>query len=466
MAFDLANLGVTMKLIGNYMLMNNTLVPLEGEEMRTLKLIEYLLGHDVPGFGVMFSEKSPEGEKNRVPLLASPFSRHLHEINRFLFAGGLSADVVGQSAPDPRQIWVDNLIRHASLNSLLDDIWRKGAATGEIFIAFHQHTDLDGAATTMFNLCVYDKTEFEPTYDEGRNLKKVTVLSTRCKKSPRTGKMEDYLFKVEYNHEFYIKWPEVPMEQAQRGDFTPPVVIHHGYGCVPGVVVKNAGQDSLVRGRSQFDKGAIDMACDIAIQLSEASSNYHYFGHQIILAPDVRDTIKRLKAKSRVLEMSKDDGEPKVLDMKPVPADHPKIIDDMTRRLLSHLGTPVVQDQLSADTSSLALRLLFSGSISAAQEKWEAYVTDGLEPLFAKLLKAAAFEGILGNVNPMDPSTYTVKFSRKQPFFPESPQEKSAQLDVVERLVLLGVRKEDALAAEFWTNMSPEEILEKLEGDI
>jgi hypothetical protein len=453
------------QLSDRFAIMGNQLVTIDTDEIKHIQTVEYLSGFSVPGLGKLYSTKA---EKNRIPLLASPFVRHMNAVNRFLFSGGVKVDVVGQVAPDPRQEWVDLMADHIKLDSLVDTIWEQGAITGEVFIAFHQNVDRFGNPTEFFDIRVYDKTEFVPQFDTWGNLEQVEVLSVRTRKDER-GKLKEVLFKAIFSTEFYMIWPEVDMKDAKMGRFPEPTITPHRYQFVPGVVIKNKGQDPTERGESQFDQAAIDMACEVVLQMADASSNFHYFGHQIIVSPDVEETVKNLRSRSRVLQKlpNEDGGSPEVLSMDPVPDNHEKFIDRIEESLMDHLGTPIVESKggVSREVSSLTLRILHSEAIATANRKWSAYVDDGIEPLFSKLLLAAGFEGILGQVTPLNPDTHKVAITRRLPFFPESPVEKSQKLDVVDRLVILGVNKAEALSREFFTNMSAEEVLELLDGD-
>lgn len=432
------------------------------KELAAIKTVQYLCGDDVAGLGRLYSSKS--SNRNRKAVLASPFSRYLKRVNQFLFSGGLSLDVMGADAPDPRQDWIEMQTSHMKLDSLLDDIWTQGAITGEIFLAFTQAKNLDGTAQSVFDVRLFDKPEFVPVYSKSGELVSVTVTQLRMVDG------EKMVWRSEYDSEKYSVWPLMKLSSYQMGQMPEPEETPHSYGAVPGVVIQNLGQDFRERGRSSFDAAATDMAIELVNQLCDSASAYHHFGQPIILSPDARETLKRLRQRANVLEKlpEADGGAPSVLQMQPMPSDHKEFVRDLSHRLAAHLGTPEVEEtgRTGREISSLTLKIMHAETIACAEKFWCAYVTDGLKALFEKMLVASAFEGVLANVNPNDPDSFSVAITRKRPYFSVSPAEKQQQLQIVEQLVLLGVRREDALAQEFYTEKSAEQVLEMLEGDI
>ena len=442
---------------------SNSLHTVDNEELELIRYREYLLGYNVPGMGRL-SSKLPSG---RLPLLATPFRRHLNSVNRFLFSGGVTIDVNNAVSKDPRQEWLKLMSRKVQLDTLLDSLWEKGAITGELFISIIQNADRYGNATEYFDYGVYDKTEFDADYDSYGNLLEATVTTVRQMDYENRGEI-DVVFKSKYTPEAYLVWPPVPLEKAKINDFGEPEEQPHPYGFVPGVVIKNTHNGTRgSEGVSEFDVASIELATEIAILMVDAAENLHYFGSQLVVTPDVKGTLKALAARSRVLQSlpDADGGKPETLDMKPMPQGHAEYVAQLNENLADHLGSPIVTDRVAGDTSSLTLRLLNAPIIDTAEKKWSAYVSSGVEELLALSLQMAAFEGILGNVNPMDPETYSISMSRKQPYFAPTPGEKQQSLSVVQSLVEIGIRPEVALEMEYFTNYSEEQIVQMLKGD-
>ncbi|CBA17880.1 virion structural protein [Acaryochloris phage A-HIS2] len=440
-----------------YFTMNGMLYPLESDEIRCMKDIEYLFGYNMPGTARLFGKL----EKNRIPLLACPLQEHLNAVNKFLFDGGIMVDSVDATPEDPRQIWLDRQLEHMGIQSKLTDLWERGAITGELFLGFWMTKDPDGNMREIYDVQMYDRSEYVPVYDAYNNLIEVKVFSVYAEDG------EDYVHKVNYTREAYIKWPKMTLYDCLHKELPDPEEYPHEYRDVPGVILRNGRQIDTMRGTPEFNYGAIDMACEIAIQVCDAASNYHYFGDPKILSADPRVTLKEIQRRSQVLSKSEDErgGAPEFMEITPVPSGHPKFIENLTRNLRNKLGSPLVDASGASDgTSSLTLRLLHTSTISTAQNKWKTYVDEGLAILFKKMLIAAAYDGILGNVNPMDSSTSMITVRRAQPFFPRSPQEMQTAATLADSLIAMGVKREIALKQVF-PELTSEQILDMLEGD-
>lgn len=439
--------------------MNGKLFPLDKPAVQRKKDIEYLLGFDIPGSGRLYGNL----KHNRIPLLGSPFSEHLNEVNRFLFDGGISFDIQGADSDDPRQEWLNMQLEHMGLAAKLKDLWKTGAITGEVFAAFQLSRDPNGSLRSVYNVKFYDRSEYTPVYDDDDNLLEVQVFSLYSHKGA------DMVFKRTYTSEAYIEWPMMTLQEALKKNLPEPEIFPHAYGAVPGAIIRNQRDISSNDGIPEFDCGSVDMAIEIALQLCDAASNYHYFGEPKLLSPDPEETLNEIRQRSQVLLKDSEDanGNPEYLGMPPLPPGHPKYIEQLVYNLRKKLGSPIADSSgVSDGTSSLTLRMLNAATISTAEDRWQTYVNEGLCPLFKNMLIAAAFDGILGNVTPLDPSTHMIKVKRKKPYFPESPTERQTSVNLAESLIMLGIAPEIALSEEVYKTLTPEEVLERLSGDL
>ena len=437
---------------------NGHLIPYESAEIQRKKDIEYLLGADLPGSGRL----TGNFDKNRLPMLATPFTAHLQEVNRFLFDGGLSIDVIGAEANDPRQDFLDEQIRYMRLSSKLQDIWKTGAITGEIFATYQLAKDSMGEYLSKYKVKFFDRSEYTPVYDDYGNLTEVKVFALYSVDG------EEKVLKINYKPGVVERWPLMSVQEALRKNLPAPDVFPHPYKEVPGVIIRNKESVSCSTGLPEFDAASIDMATEIAIAICDAASNYHYFGDPKILSPDPVGTLKEIRSRAQV--MYKDDelaaGKPEYMQMQPVPSDHPQFLEMLTQNLRKHLGSPIPDTKGGAELSSLTLRIMNAATISTAEARWQTYVEDGLRPLFEKLLIASAYDGILGNVTPLDPDTHALNIKRKRPYFPQTPAERQQAINNADSLIMLGVSKEVALSEEVYTELTAEQVQERLEGDL
>ena len=439
---------------GFYMVGNSLF---KGEEFKYLPLTNYLLGYDGKSHGKLATIDYSE---DRLPILNTPLRRHLNEVYRFLFSGGIQADVVGADNEDPRQTLINNFIETNKLNSLLYTIWEMGASTGEILLTYSQSEDKEGKPVSNYSLDLYDATEFTPIYGKSGELFSVVILKIRQIDN------KDYLFKTEIDSNNFIVYPKVELRKAHNHKFTNPEIIPHNWGVVPAVVIENLQTPLGTRGLPEFDKASLEIALEIASATLDSASNHHYFANPIFLSPDPEETRRELQARVQVLlkEPEEDGGKPELLQPIPMPSSHKELVTKLEKNLAEHLGTSYGTDTAPPDTASVTLKLLNAKTISTAEERWSRYAADGLVNLLGKLLISAGVDGVLTSVNANDPSTYHLEIRRKQPYFTTTPQEKLQILTIAESLINLGVRREVALR-EFYPDKTDEQILSLFDAD-
>jgi hypothetical protein len=277
---------------------------------------------------------------------------------------------------------------------------------------------------------------------------------------------EDMIFKAKYTATSYTFWPLVPADKATDVDWqNSGVTTPHPYRVLPGVVIRNKLGDLRARGLSDFDKAATEMATELVLQEVFSAENHWFFAHPFISSDDPDSVLDAIRKRSQVLQAGsvEDSGHPIILQPTAMPESHDRLLDRIQRNLWEHLGISTQTDQAPPDTSSLTLRMLNAATISTAEKRWSSYVTHGLKPLFGNLLLAAAANGVLASVWPSDPETYELTISRATPYFPVAPMEKQSQLAVAETLVGLGIKREVALAREYFTELTVEQVAEMID---
>lgn len=382
------------------------------------------------------------------PVTASLVSEYLSEVNRFLFSGGISVTL--RAGDDHRKAFLDDILRANQLNSKLESIFFEGSIGGELFILIRPTYD-------SYRFEFFDSTEYTPIY-ENDSLQRVEVLAKRHIDG------EPYLYKLVVDTETFSEWDLVPASQEQKLTTTTPNVQDHTYGFVPGVVIKNKVSLSSKRGIPEFNYAACRIAANFAIGFFDSFENLHFFGNPILSSVDPEDTLRRLQQRIQVHE--KDSTEPnsslEALRLDSLSETHLKLLDRYRQNFYSMMGIRL-STEAPREFSSLALRLLNGTTINKAETKWEAYVSDGLEPLLNKVLNVAVRDGHLVG---FDTEENAVRVSRKRPYFPLSPTDQLQSLAIAERLIDLGVDRAVALQETVYRELSIEEIQSKLSPNL
>ena len=390
--------------------------------------------------------------RNCIPTISSPIANYLHEVNRFLFDGGLNIDVEEANSDDPRQQFLDTLVNKNRIQSSLESIWETGAIDGELLCVLR----LSG---NSYSMEWFSKWEFD--YEDS-----LDGLQTVVVKAERLIDDVEYIYRLDIDSSQYTEYPLVEKRYAHNFDWAANAMPQpHTYGKTPAAVIKNKHSISKRRGLHEFNFAACKTAAAAIMATFESLENVHLFGTPMLVSPDPDDTLKRLKARLQVLqkESQEDGGGVDVLQYNAIQDEHLQLItklEDSFNRLMGiRMGGADVR---SADVSSLTLRILNSATISKAESKWQNYITDGLKPLFELCLQMAAIDGMLLGVNINDYSTYKLSITRKKPYFVESPLEVGQQLTVAQQLVDLGVDRIEALKSTIWPGLSYGQIEEKL----
>lgn len=427
---------------------------LVGNCQETLQIIEYLSGYDV-NLNLEYQRLHNKGlGYKRSPLLTTPFRIYLSTVDRFLFSGGITPEVYRSDLEDPRSILVNQVFNENRLNATLSEVWERGSITGEVALVFSQNT-LNGKPITGYKLDYYDKTEFTPEYN-GNVLEGLKVLTLRefegktywHKFNLYPDRFETFPL-VEYGTEHRVNWDKIKETKANL------------WGILPSVVIQNK-PNAKGRGLSDFDKASVDMAIELAIANLDNAEQHHFFSNPLFLSNDPKETLKSLKQRVQVL-FSDEESPITLLQPSAIPDSSFTFKDKLKDALFEHLGISGSADNVPSDTSSITLRLLHSKSIATAENKWDNYVTNGLAPLFGKILIASAIDGQVLGVSKGDPDSYRVNFRRNRSYFPYSPLEKQQASIVAEALINLGVKPEIALK-EVYPDMKTEELLEILQG--
>jgi hypothetical protein len=424
---------------------------------KKIELIYYLTGDIKEAVAAAFNH----GQEKLIPL-CDPIGSYLNEVNRFLFAGGVGVDVVGAESGDPRQIYLNKILQTSQLNATLAEIWRHGAITGEM-LACPRLSELGHHVIDW-----YPATEFEPEY-EGDRLYEIEIKAIRYKEVEGTDRIEPHRFKKKIYMDRFVDYPLVPLDKEEKFDWDAAATeTPHNYRELPAVVIKNRIALNQSRGEGEFNYAAAKIASMAAMLTFDAAENVHFFGAPIFDSPDPADTLKRLQARSRVLQKlgADDGGGHNVLAPPSISSQHLEFMEKLNKIFRDHMGIRSGDDSMAKDLSSLALKLLNATTISKAESKWLNYVEAGLVPLLQLILRMAAVDGILSAVSPLNPDTYQLTAYRKKPYFSLSPTEMLQNAQVAMAWIDMGMDRTQVLHELIFPDLPIEEVEAKLRPNL
>lgn len=396
-------------------------------------------------------------ERSNVAILGSPIREYLNQVNKFLFSGGLSYDVKDASEDDPRQYFLNDLVHHNKLNSLLYSIWVKGAIYGELLAV----VTVNPSRPSHYSFSYYDKEDYYPEYLDDR------LIKVWIEKDIIGEDGKEYCYRQEMDENNYYTYPLVPVSKKKTFEWEKNVKIEpHPYREIPCVLIKNTECLNSHRGKTEFDRVAIDIASGGVLLLHDALENFHFFGSPLYASVDPEDMLAKLKNRTQVLqkEPENEGGAPEVLQPNPIPEEAFTLYETLKENFFSYMGiSQKKREQNTNDISSLSLRILNQDTISKAETKWSNYIDFGLTLLLEKCLRFSAIDGYTSLVNPLDPNTFTIQVTRIKPYFTHTPQETLTLLAVAENLRNLGVSMVTALKETVYQNLTEEEIRERLE---
>jgi hypothetical protein len=408
------------------------------------KLIKYLYGIDSScKHSAVFDSR-----RNKIlPVNSSPIKEYINDVNRFLFAGGINVDLDKSLQDSPHQLLIEESLRVNKFNSILESLWKYLAITGEVLILVRFK---DGLPYFEY----FEKENFKPTY-VGNELTEVLI------KELIEIDEELYEYRLKINRQFYVEYPLVLADQADRYDWDAnQELIDHPYGVTPGVIIQNTKDiKNSLRSTSEFSYSDIRLAISIITMEYGLDENVYFFGNPLIDSPDPERTIKALNNLSQVLEKlpNEDGGGHTLLQPQPLTStelDYLKYKKESFRR---NLGVTSPYETKLTDVSGVALRIMNDGLISRAQSKWQTIVEDGFSSLFQLILTMASRLNLVSDLGKVDFSINRIK-----PYFEQTSKEKIESLEVARQLIELGIDRSEALRETYYTNLSLEEIEEKL----
>jgi len=385
-----------------------------------------------------------------LPVQSSPLREYVQDVNRFLFAGGVS--LANHTLPDshPSNALIDQLVK-VGINPYLDNLWELCAITGEIL------------ALVRFNyknlpsLEYFDRREFTPTYDKAGKLTEVSIYTSITIDGIR------YIYKVKADKSHYYEYPLVKEQYAKNYQWDSNVtLVEHNYGEVPAQVIKLNPSINSKRGKPEFNTASVNLAASIVFMEYGLDENVEFLGNPLIDSPDPRETIKALNQKKQVLQKlpSDEGGGHEILQPAPLTQHELEYLKYKKEAFKRLHGITNTQETRLNDASGIALRIMNDGLISKAQSKWSQIVEAGLNPLLDLVCRLGQAQGLynLGSFFPKC-GFYLV---RKEPYFAQTEGEKIQSLEVTNRLIEMGVDRAEALKETFYTHLTLEEINAKL----
>jgi hypothetical protein len=408
-----------------------------------IEITRYLIGDSKQIINDRLWNKSA---RKTYPAISPLLSTYLKEVNRFLFSGGITFDIQNGLEDDPRQTYINSLIKYWKLAPKLESIWVSGATYGDLGVVIKPQGNL-------FKLEWFPSTQVSIKED------KIIVLS------PREIKGKQYVYRLDITDQEYIEYPLVPASMQNNFDWASAASgTPHGYGEKPFVLLKNKEDVFSDRGIPEFDCSALDLAISHLMVLYDGIENVHYFGHPWFASPDPDDTLARLQKRIQVLQKdpAEDGGSPEILEANSITDEHLSLMDRLESYFRSYTGLSSAYHELPAQISNVALKTLNSATIDLAETRWLNYVDEGLIPVLTKCLK---FSG-LPLVRVDNPETYMISAHRNKPYFAESVADRVQQLTIAEALVNIGMDRAHALRETFYPNLTTEQIREKLNPNL
>lgn len=379
-------------------------------------MLDYLYGSDVK---VLPPDDRLVEFGERIPKLSSPIANYVQEIWSFISA---QKPQFALANPLPaKEEWLQDFSSRCGLEESLYDTWERLSITGEVLLVLFPQDKL------FYKVRQFEYSEFFPIKNE---LEEVTGYYVQSVSG-------DEIYRLEVDAEKYRVFEKVNEYHTGAIAYTDYL---HNYGEIPAIHLAN-NRNLSGEGYSDFDETCVDLAIELIRQTAIPATNFNYFGRPWIITPDPETTRKAIARKDVVLqsESAEDGGKPEALAFNPVPTNHDTYLDRLKREFSDQMGITFVKDISGvSNSSSLALKTLFSSSIRTAEEKSRT-LFDGVCKVYELALRLAARDGILIDVFVDQPESYKVEVSLTGEPFPLSPAERLQNLQIVRSLAELGV---------------------------
>lgn len=360
----------------------------------------------------------------------------------FLWRKGIEFYLIDDSEKTlQRQQFLTDLVDSLKLPLYFDDIWHKGARSGEVLLYMRPWGN-------GYSFRYYSADQFEPYYDDDNHLERVVIRSTIEKPD---GDIERV---IELRRDRVEVWEGRNPEQ-----FTPDFSMMNPYGFVPAVVVQNKACIGA-RGASEFEwlKGQIEQH---DWQVDQIHGNVEFFGGPIFYSSRSQTEMveaglvtsrhsiaeeggyghhrSQERIKARKILSGLEEGE-QVGFVTPSPIDQGifEFMDKYASDLISALGGASVGT--SDFVNSASLSQTFAAPIATAGKRALSYITYGLAELLQLTLEMAVQDGLIPPDAP--PRVY---WRYKGDVFPDTPQSQLTKSIVSRNLIRLGVNLQDAM---------------------
>lgn len=358
---------------------------------------------------------------------------HLAQIGLFMFRKGIEV-LLTDPEPELSQLllnwWTFNRI-----DTYFNDIWNRGAKTGEILFFIKPLPD------GLFKVRYYDKSQFEYEQDDyGLTEVRIKGLGHETKKK-----------------EFVIT-------RSKIGDRS------HGYGFVPCVIVQNRPSQSG-RGLSEFDGFEANIERHDWL-VDQVRGNLEYFGGPIFYSSrtsselvesgsvartsissqagygSVETSTTRVRAK-RVIGGVEPGEQIGFATPDPITPETMKWVDKYEAQLRRSMGS--VPSDKTFGFTDLDVVSYFAQAITTAGIRAEQYITQGLVRCFVMMFEMGGYGAV------------DLRWRYKGSLFPDTAQIQLTKSIVARNLLRMGVSLPDALQHVF-PDKSEDEILADLEG--
>jgi len=384
---------------------------------------------------------------------------HIQQIGVFLWRRGIELLLLEDDDGGSRKKFLDNLFERNKTSLYFQDIWERGAKTGEILLYIRPWGN-------GYTFKYYDATQFEPFYDDDNQLERVVIRSVSEGGATKV---------LELSRDRVEVW-----EGRSPEEFAPDFSMTNPYGFVPAVVVGNRPvMDG--RGKSEF-YGLTGQIEQHDWQIDQVHGNVEFFGGPIFYSSrsqsemieaglvrsyhsvaeeggyGYRRSEQRIKARKIISGL--EEGE-EIGFVTPTPIDESALnfIEKYESDLRTALGginerTPP-NDGLFND---MDVRLRFSLPITTAYRRANSYITYGIVELYRLALDMATQDGF---IPPVEDDRIVWRYSGD--VFPDTASTQLTKSIVSRNLIRLGVNLHDAIQHIF-PEKREEEIDKLLKG--
>ena len=393
---------------------------------------------------------------------------HLQQVGLFLWRKGIELLPLFDDVNRSRKRFLDRLWHQHKVSLYFDDIWLKGALTGEVLLYMRPLNFSEGLKQGLklkYQFLYYDANQFEPFYDDSGNLIRVDIISV-----VETPESEETQF---------IRLGRDVIQVIK--DDEPSVEFVNPYGFIPAVVIQNK-PTQLGRGIPEFEnfQGQIEQH---DWQMDQIHGNIEFFGGPIFYSSRSKSemidsglvhsgrrsiaeadgfgysrSVERIKAR-RIISGMEEGEQLGFATPTPIDSSSFRFIERYEAQLRFALGSLPdryqVGDMLATEIDA---KTKYAPVIATSYKRAESYITYGLVELYRLTMKMAYFDKLVFDVD-----DDRINWRYVGDVFPDTAQTQLTKSIVSRNLIRLGVNLHESIQHIF-PDMKTDEIERLLEG--